>query len=750
MTSPNRPAPPSLSGQRSAADRRPFPPRPAPHPSRGRREPPKSSGALSALLYFFLFVVVVAGSAVAYLVFNPPSDLIRQTIAEQVKARTGRDLVVSGPASFSFYPGVGVSLQDVSLSGPPGSNAALVKMAALDVSVEALPLFSREISVNRIVVTDPVFDLRIDKSGKKNWDLAEAAPSPRYAQAGGATAIDAPASGRALPDRLAKIKSLELDDVRIENGVLRFTDERSGVSQQVDGVNVKLAAPSLDSPVTANGDFSWRGEKTSFQGELADARSVIAEKPARLKFQASNAQVTADYTGDVTVKDGADFNGAISANSASARALAAWLGNALPPAAGFGPLSITGKLKTAGAVTSLNDATLKLDDATARGGVTVTRGGVRPAVQASLSIDQLDLNKYISRGAGVDGAGEQGAPAPSGNAPQTGGDQIEELLNAPATKVYGATHRAGWSSEPFNLALLDIADVDAKLAIGRLLVSNLTIGQSAVTAALKNRVLKTQFEDVQLYDGRGKGAVTIDGTGAAAGVGAAFALDGVSALPFLKDAAKMTWLDGKAKVDLQVTAAGANQLQLVETLNGKAGFAFADGAIVGFNLPGAIRGVSKGDFSGLRTAPSEKTDFSKLTGNFTIANGVATNSDLQLISPLLRVTGAGAVQLPPRTIDYTVKPKLVASLEGQQGDSALSGLEVPVRISGPWAKPKFEPNFKGVLANPDQAVDTIKDLSKQYKGKNAGEIVDDLFKKDEKGSSKAKDLLNKFLKPQAE
>ncbi|MGQ0455489.1 MAG: AsmA family protein [Hyphomicrobium sp.] len=715
--------------------------------------PPKPSGGgfLSALFYLTLLLLIVVGSAVGYLAINPPSDLIRQTLAEQVKARTGRDLVVAGPANFSFYPGLGVSLKDVSLSGPPGSNATLVKMAALDVSVKAAPLLSREVSVDRIVLSKPIFDLRVDKAGKKNWDFTEAATPVRYAQAVDG-ANDAGTTGKPLPARLAKIKALQLDDVRIEDGVLRYTDERTGQTQQVEAVNVRVSAPSLDAPIVASGDLDWRGETTAFGGQLANARVVIEEKPAALQFKASNKRFAATYDGKILIKDGADLDGQIAASSESARGLATWLDTTLPPVAGFGPLKITGRLTTAGDATSLKNATFGLDDATAKGDITVTRGGVRPAVQANLSIDQLDLNKYLTTAAGGDTreatpkAKSAPAQAPAQAKPGDG-DQIEELLNSPKTKVYGAAQRAGWSSEPFNLALLGVADVDAKLAVGKLLFQDLKVGQSAATVALKNRVLKTQFDDVQLYEGRGKGAVTIDGTGAGAGIGAAFALDGVSALPFLNDAAKMTWLSGKTKLDLQVTAAGANQLQLVESLNGKAGFALADGAVVGFNLPGFIRNLSKGQFSGLKTAPSEKTDFSQLTATFTIDEGVAKNSDLQLVSPLLRVTGAGAVQLPPRTLDYTVKPKVVASLEGQQGESALSGLEVPVRITGPWDKPKIEPTLKGVIADPDAAVDTIKDLSKQYKGKNAGEIVDDLFKKDEKGSSKAKDLLNKFLKP---
>ena len=168
-------------------------------------------------------------------------------------------------------------------------------------------------------------------------------------------------------------------------------------------------------------------------------------------------------------------------------------------------------------------------------------------------------------------------------------------------------------------------------------------------------------------------------------------------------------------------------------------------------MPGAIRGIANGDLSGLRKAPSEKTDFSELSATFEIANGIAQNHDLQLVSPMLRVTGTGTAHMPERTVDYTVKPKLVASLEGQQGDDKLSGIEVPVRISGSWDKPKYQADLKGVLADPHKTVETIKEIGKKFKGKNASQIVDQLFgKKDDDGSNaktkeKAKELLNKFL-----
>ncbi|HPG88278.1 MAG TPA: AsmA family protein [Hyphomicrobium sp.] len=722
-------------------------------------------------MYLIALVLIVVGAGVGYLMVNPPSELIRTTIARQVKEKTGRDLIVSGPAAFSFYPGLGVTLQDVSLSGPPGSQGNLVTMASLDVNIKTMPLINRNVEVRRIVVRQPVFDLRVDKAGKKNWNFAELLPPIRYAQADVApdTATDvAPPSafegnrGISLPKSLNDIDHLQFDDVRIEDGTVRYTDDRSGKSQEVSAINVKLALQSLQAPLTVIGDLGWHGEKLDFNAKLTSAKAILEERPARLVVAAQNRHLNSSFDGNVLVKDGADVEGQLTTKSESVRDLAQWLGTTLPVVPGFGPLSIAGQLKTNGNVTSLSNANFGLDGATATGNVSVTTGGVRPYVKANLRLSELDLNKYMTGAGGVAAkaspvAAPAAAPAlkPSNAAPDAGqeADQIENLLKSPATKVYGYTQRDGWSSTPFNMELFGLADSDAKLQVGRLKFNAINVGASSLTVALKNRVMKTSFDEVQLYDGHGKGFLNVDATGKAANIGANFALDGLSALPFLTDAADMKWLSGKAKIGMQLAASGSNPLQLVETLNGKTDVKFADGAIVGFNVPGAIRGISQGKLSGIKTAPSEKTDFSELSASFNVVNGVAQNQDLQMVSPLLRVTGAGAVHLPPRTVDYTIKPKIVASLQGQQGAQGLNGLEIPVRISGPWAKPNIEPDLKGVLSDPNKAMETVKEIGKQFKGKNANEIVDQLLGKksgdtSSGSSSNAKDLLNKFLKPQ--
>ena len=100
---------------------------------------------------------------------------------------------------------------------------------------------------------------------------------------------------------------------------------------------------------------------------------------------------------------------------------------------------------------------------------------------------------------------------------------------------------------------------------------------------------------------------------------------------------------------------------------------------------------------------------------------MANNSDLQLRGPLLRLTGGGEVNIVKENLDYVVRPKLVASLEGQGGQqSDLQGLEVPVRIKGPWKTPRISPDIEGIVNDPAALTNTIDNAAKAIKklGKN--------------------------------
>jgi AsmA protein len=126
--------------------------------------------------------------------------------------------------------------------------------------------------------------------------------------------------------------------------------------------------------------------------------------------------------------------------------------------------------------------------------------------------------------------------------------------------------------------------------------------------------------------------------------------------------------------------------------------------------PRPVRGLTTGILSGGQENPAEKTDFATLNASFQITKGQAQTADLRLIGPLVRMAGAGMVDLPPKALKFRVDPQLVATLEGQGGKTDLQGLGVPIIIAGAWSKPSIYPDIEGILKNPKAAYEQLNRL----------------------------------------
>ncbi len=719
------------------------------------------SRLMSILMWGGLGVAGLIGAVVVGLMVWSPANLVRDQLVARVKAKTGRDLVIAGPTSLSFYPNLAISMSDVTLSAPPGmAGAPVATMQTLEASVPLLPLLQKQVNVERLILRKPVIDLRVDANGRRSWDFA-ALEAPKLIQLAQAT------TGRpgqipkelqdfvksANPDAreavvskgpLAALESLSLEDVRIEGGTIRYGDERSGIAEEIQTLDARLSLAGIASPLDAKGSLVWRGEPVAFDTRLTSPKLLSEDRPARLALKITGRPADIDYDGAVTLGRSPEAEGNLALKAPSLKALAALAGVTLPEAGGANSAGLNGRLKANETAVSVSDMTLTLDNLTAQGTLAVEPRGARPMIRGNLQIAELDLNRFALPSAGAApapaAAKARAVPAqkiaPAGKPAQSIEDLLQADPDAPkgAARVQGYTRRAGWSDETIDLSAFRLFDADLKLALGRLIYRDIKVGQTQMRVGLKDRALTANFDDVQLYEGHGRGLLTIDGAAAVPVIGANLAIDGTLAAPLLKDAANFEWLAGRAKVNFAVAGQGVTEHQIMASLHGKADVMFKDGAVVGYNIPQVLRGLMQGRFSGLERSPTEKTDFSEMAASFTIQNGVATNKDLRLLSPQLRITGAGTATLGDRTMDYTLRPKLVGQPAVQGGPADATGLEIPVKLTGSWDKPTVAPDIDGVLKNPDQAVDTLKQLGKQFKENNP------------EAMNKAKDLLNQFLK----
>ena len=139
---------------------------------------------------------------------------------------------------------------------------------------------------------------------------------------------------------------------------------------------------------------------------------------------------------------------------------------------------------------------------------------------------------------------------------------------------------------------------------------------------------------------------------------------------------------------------------------------FQDGVIRGINVAQMIRSLTSGTLSGWQEDTQQTTDMSQLSVSFKIERGRAVTSDLNLVGPLVRITGAGTIDLGTRLMAFRVEPKLVMTTQGQGRTADPVGLGIPVIIDGSWSQPRIYPEMAGILDNPDGAYAKLKEMGK--------------------------------------
>ena len=107
---------------------------------------------------------------------------------------------------------------------------------------------------------------------------------------------------------------------------------------------------------------------------------------------------------------------------------------------------------------------------------------------------------------------------------------------------------------------------------------------------------------------------------------------------------------------------------------------------------------------------ADKTDFAELIGKFVLNNGIANTDNLSLNNPFIRISGTGDINLPKTEVKLQIKTKMVASAQGQAAEGDSSGIEIPIKITGPFHKIKIRPDVSASAK--DKVKDKIKDKVK--------------------------------------
>jgi len=604
----------------------------------------------------FAAIVLIVGGVAGYLIATFDAARLKQEIAAAVEKRTGRTLRIEGDLSLAFWPNLAVQVGRTTLSEPGGAGE-FARLESASVAVAMMPLLSGQVQVREVAIDGLAATVVKKRDGSLNIDDLRGAPADGTAKVDAGETAPGPAPKVDVAAiRIAKArldwrdertgKAFSLADLALESGPIRFADGVGRIASLGLGAVFTSAGHRLTARLTLSGIAS-EAAALKIERFALDADAKLADAHAVAKLASPVALDTAKQTVALTQLAGQlDFSHP-----------------RLPMKTLALPLSGAASADLAKRSAALRLDT-KLDESTVKAKLDIGRFAPL-ALAFDLDIDRLDLDRYL-----------------------------------PKEKPAGGDGR-------IDLAALKGLNLSGTAKIGQLTVAKVKASDIRVRLEAKDGRVDIAPLSANLYDGRLEGSLSANAHGNR--FAAKQNLGNVRIAPLLKDLADQDLLTGRASLALDIAAQGETVDALKKTLAGTARIALADGAIKGINLGQKLREV-RGMLAGGRNIDvandaTQQTDFSELAASFRITDGVAKNDDLAAKSPLLRLAGAGDIDIGNGRLDYLLKTSIVATAQGQGGQelASLRGLTIPVRLTGPFEKPAWRIEFASLATEAAKA-----------------------------------------------
>ena len=602
-----------------------------------------------------LAIMLIATIGIVTIPLFVRGEFATAQLSSAVEQATGRKLTLLKPPELKLWPSLRLEVEGATLSNPPAMfDGTTISAQALKLQLSWSELLSRQINFQELTLVRPRLNLVVDKQGQANWNFNKDGGVAEPSTGGDSSAIE----------------SVRIAPIRIEDGEIVYADERSGSEFRATGVNVVVSMANAQAPIDVKGSLIWNGQRIDLQ-VFAKSPTRLATKGSPVDLSIQSAHLDAAVSGLARFGDGLNLAGNLDVSSPDLRKLAKWAGAEIGGQAGLKQFSARAGVDISGQTIKLNKATIAMDGMNAQGNVVLTLAGDRPRITASLGLDQLNTNIYTGR--------------------QSSSDSDKPGVD--------------WNDAPIDFSSLNSLDAKLRLRTGGIVYGDVKFGETLLDIDMGSGKLNADLKKITLYGSTAAGKLTLDGSTRIPRLTGQFQTDGLDALALLKDFAGTSRFEGKLASTLNLAAKGTSQRELVSTLAGTAQFKLTDGVIRGIDMARMVKGVQSAVLGGWEKTDNDSTEFSSLSASFQFTDGIGNNDDLNLVGPLVRVTGKGTVDLLRKRLNYKVAPSAASGPGGE-----FTGLVVPVIVKGPWASPKVYPDVQGILENPQAALDALSKL----------------------------------------
>jgi AsmA protein len=696
-------------------------------------------------------VIAIAGLVAFVLLINP--NQFKPLIVEQTKNATGLDLVIDGDIHWQFFPTLGFAIGKTEMRNPDGfEKENLFQVNAIDVSIELMPLFDKQLTVGKVTLNGADIQLETLNNGRTNLDsfTATDATSNSKSDPSGVTTSISVSSDDKNTSQVEEAWRINVAGLSIINSNLEVNDRKTGASTKLQVVDLSVSEftpgewsqVSFDLTGVSNGqqfaadgasefmlsanlkDYALR--QMTINSSFDDGSNKISSAtlalnhfefghPAQLDIKLNG--LIADLAVSLTGKTELLLDAGLTSVKASNLSLSAEMkGSSLPQS----PLNISlvSDLSFDINKSELNATISKLtaNDITMDGATTVTLADITK-IRFNVHSNSIDVDQFL----GLNTAQPIAETASSGNA----NDAAKPASETVSKEV-----------EP-DLSALKSLDVAGTIAIDKLKANNVDMSNVKSKFAINRGLVTLESFNANLYQGSVVASGQLDGRKSPATYSVKKTVKGVQIEPLLQAVAQTDIIEGTGNIVANISGKSLAPTAMKENLVGSVEMNIADGAVNGMNIAQQIR-VARARLKGNSTTEvaERKTDFSALTATLTLNKGLLTTDNLAMQSPLLRIRGKGNTNYINETINLWLDASVVGALEGQGGADVdeLKDLTIPVEVKGTWSQP-----------NVDIALDVVlKQRAKQQIDKEVSKLQDKIDRKIK--DEDTKEAVNKLLK----
>ncbi|PSU33430.1 AsmA family protein [Photobacterium lutimaris] len=671
---------------------------------------------MKKIIMALLAVAVVAVVGIAALVALIDPNQFKPMIAEQVKKATGRDLVIEGDISWRFFPSIGFDIGKTEFKNPQGfAEPNLAQFDQAELSVSVMPLFSQQLEIGNVSLLGGRVFIQTLENGVSNLDGLSGQEATESAEEPAKAPAEPPVSE---PTTAAEQQAwqISLAGVEISNASALILDDKAGSKTEIDRLDFTLDQFAPGEWTTAQFNIAGSAAELSFSAE-GQTKLLIAEQLDGAEIKALSLTASAkDVVNDIrnatisldrfklgdwsTIEFAIDgeipdlsfttqgstqlmVDEAIKLVSLKGAKLNAELkGAGLPRPEMTVGLEADAKYNLEKGLAELATLKAAVDELALKGSASFQSADI-PVIRFDLSSDKIDLDAFLGTAEGKSTASQESGEAGSSEvgSPDTAGGKAK-------------------NQEP-DLSALKTLDLAGKVAIDQFKAANAHMSNVKLALSVKNGVLDLSGLDANLYQGSIHATARIDANGQLPTYKATKQIKGVQIQPLLVDVAQNDTLAGTGDISVNVSGTGLAEKRMRENIAGTIDIRFADGAIYGVNIPEMIR-EARATLKGQKAEyvkEEKKTDFSAMTATIKLAKGVASTSNLDIDSPLIRINGNGSTSLVNETIDFAVNTSVVATSKGQGGKEIdeVADLTVPIDVKGNWSEPAFSLNIAQLL-----------------------------------------------------